>query len=395
VHTDIPATLFMTLAVVLTIATLGASPLRWILAGASLGLAIAAKFTALILLPLVVLAPLLLLLDGVRGRKLTEQFAGAIAACVIAALVVMLIYTVNLTGMHPDEAAASSSAFLRSRNADPALVERFARLTKAFPAMGMFVSGIEGVRLVSEAGSGWTFLHGRLSRDGFPHYFFVAFLVKSSPVMLFLTAAVLFGGHRLRSKWAIGLLAPVVTLFAVSIPSAFNIGVRHILPAYPLLAIVGAGILASRLPRRAWAVAVTLPIVMAGVSLWRSHPHELGYFNAIAEAAGGGAAWLSDSNIDWGQDIGRLQKVLRERGWERDTTVEVFYTVVHWPVIARYRRLEGNTIPPGRYAVSAYVEQVGARENARMKMLVDTLHVRGRRVQRVGSSITIWEVSPE
>lgn len=392
VHTDIPATLFMTLTVALTIASAGASPLRWILTGASLGLAIAAKFTALLLVPLVVLAPLLLLLEGVRGRKLLEQFAGAIAACIVAALVVMLVYTLNLTGMDPDEAAMSTSAFLRSRFEDPATVERYARLTKASPAIGMFLSGIRGVRLVSEGGYLWTFLHGRLSKNGFPHYFFVAFLVKSSLAMLFLTAAVFFGGRRLRSKWAIGLLAPVVTMFAATIPSAFNIGVRHILPVYPLLAIAGAGMLASHLPRRAFRVAATLLIVAAGLSLWRSHPHELGYFNAIAEGTGGGEAWLSDSNLDWAQDIGRLTKVLRERGWERDTTVEVFAAVVHWPMIARYRRLEGDTIPPGRYAVSAYIEQVRAHDNPRLEKLVETLHARGRRVQRVGSSITIWEL---
>jgi len=50
----------------------------------------------------------------------------------------------------------------------------------------------------------------------------------------------LAGGALLRRRETIALLVPVVVLFVVAIPSSFNIGVRHILPVYPLLAITGA-----------------------------------------------------------------------------------------------------------------------------------------------------------
>lgn len=395
VHTDVAAALLMTLTVVLTIAAAGGSALRWILAGLALGLAIATKFTALILVPLVLLAPLLLLLEDGTRRKLAENFAGAVSACIVAAFVVYAVYAVNMRNLHPDDAALASATFLRSRNADPPTVDRYARLTQRAPEVGMFLTGVKGVQLSSDAGRGWNFLHGHLSRKGFPHYFFAAFLVKSTPAMLLVAAAIVAGGRRLRNRWSVGALAAVAVLFAVSIPSSFNIGVRHILPAYPLLAIAGAGMLASRLPRRAFAIAAAALIVSAAVSLASIHPLELGYFNFM-----GGPEWLSDSNIDWGQDIDRMHALLRERGWERDTTVIVFsLPVLH--DVERYRQPDGRSVPPGRYATSAFMERVGpsmAREydgaaaGDAMQRVMDTLRARGRRIARVGSSITIWEL---
>jgi hypothetical protein len=370
VHTDVAGTLFITLAVVLTIAAVGGSAVRWLLVGLVLGLAIATKFTALILVPLVLLAPLLLLLED--KSRLAQNFAGALAACVVAAFVVYGVYAVNLRNMHPDDAALSSATFLRSRNADAATVARYAQLTRRAPEVGMFLSGVKGVQLSSETGRGENYLRGRVSREGFPHYFFVAFLVKSTPAMLLVTALIFAGGRGLRNRWSIGMLVVVITLFVVSIPSSFSIGIRHMLPVYPLLAIVGAGVIASR------KLAAAL-IVSAAISLALIHPYELGYFNFI-----GGPEWLSDSNIDWGQDVDRMHAFLRERGWERDTTVIVF-ALPGLHDVERYRQFNG-TLPPGRYATSAYMERVA------MPGLFDALQTRGTRVAKIGASITIREL---
>ena len=168
------------------------------------------------------------------------------------------------------------------------------------------------------------------------------------------------------------MLAVVIVLFVVSIPSAFSIGIRHMLPVYPLLAMVGAGVLASR------KLAAAL-IVSAAISLASIHPHELGYFNFI-----GGPDWLSDSNVDWAQDIDRMHAFLRERGWQHDTTVIVF-AVPGLHDVEQYRQYTG-TLPPGRYATSAFMERVA------MPRELEPLRMRGKRVARVGTAITIWEM---
>jgi hypothetical protein len=386
VHTDVPAALLMTLTIVLAIAAVGGSALRWLLAGLALGLAIASKFTALILLPLVLLAPLLLLLEGTTRRQLGENFAGAAAACIVAALAIYAVYAVNLRAMHPDDAALSSATFLRSRNAGAATVDRYARLTRGAPEVGLFLSGVKGVQLSNESGRGSNYLRGKVSQHGFPFYFFAAFLVKSTPAMLFVTTAILFGGRRLRNRWTIGMLAVVAVLFAVSIPSAFNIGVRHILPVYPLLAIVGAGVLASCIPRGVFVLVATVLVASCVVSVASIHPYELGYFNNF-----GGPEWLSDSNIDWGQDIDRMHALLREHGWQHDTTVIVLaLPLLH--DVEQYRPFDG-TVRPGRYATSAFIEHVGPSIGGDdLRRLMLTLRARGKRVAQAGSSITIWEL---
>ena len=400
VHTDVAATLMMAVTIALTVAAIGATAPRWLLVGVALGIAISAKFTALLLVPLILAAPLLLLLqDSWTRKQLGEQFAGAIAACIVAALVIVSVYAVNERSMHPDDAALSAGVFLGTRGVDPATMARYERITRAAPPVGLFLAGIKGVSHLSAQERDWNFLNGRISRKGFPHYFFVAFLLKSTPAVLLVTLAILAGGRLLRTKWAIGLLVPVVVLFAASIPSSFNIGVRHILPVYPLLVIAGAGVLARRLPRRVYAGVAAALIAASAFSLWSSHPHELGYFNALARGDGG--RLLSDSNIDWGQDLGRLSAFLRARGWEKDTTVLVFGTIINAPEIAGFPQLVHDNPLPGRYAVSSSMEYLGpyfARRHEgdvaanRQVRLLDALHTRGRKVARVGASITIWEL---
>lgn len=359
VHTDVAAALLMTLTVVLTVWAIGKSWIRWMLAGIALGLAIAVKFSALILVPLVLLAPLL-----------GDRIYRALAACGIAALFVFTVYTVNLRHMHPDDAALASATFLQSRQADPATVDRYASLTRRLPPLGMFATGVKGVQLASANGRGWNYLHGQFSSEGFPHYFFVAFLMKSTPAMLLVTLAIAAGGRRLRNRWSIAALAVVGVIFAVSIPSSFNIGVRHILPVYPLLAITGAGVLASLLPRRAFAIVAVVLIAGAAASVASIHPYELGYFNFM-----GGPEWLSDSNVDWGQDVDRMHAFLRERGWERDTSV----SVLSIPGLHDVERYPDGGTPTRRYATSVMMEHF------------DPSLARRRVIARIGASITIRE----
>jgi hypothetical protein len=65
--------------------------------------------------------------------------------------------------------------------------------------------------------------------------------------------------------------------------------------------------------RRRWAhVAVAALVVFSAVSSLRTFPYYLPYAN---EAFGGPAdthRWLHDSNVDWGQDLGRLADRLRQ-----------------------------------------------------------------------------------
>ena len=130
---------------------------------------------------------------------------------------------------------------------------------------------------------------GRLSETGWWHYYLVAFLVKTPIAALAALGAALarawwLPGPRTAAAWA---LAPALLVAAFMSAERFNIGIRHILPAYPLLCVlsgaaVPAGARARRLPRALLAGGAAWYL---GAALW-VFPHQLAYFN---EAAGGPA----------------------------------------------------------------------------------------------------------
>jgi hypothetical protein len=100
-----------------------------------------------------------------------------------------------------------------------------------------------------------------------------------------------------------------LAIFASVVPSRINIGLRHILPVYPMFAI-GAAIAAMYLirSRAAWRIAGTLAVVVLVswqvVRTWEVCPEYLTYFN---EAAGRDPQWIVvDSDFDWGQDVSKL-----------------------------------------------------------------------------------------
>jgi hypothetical protein len=94
-----------------------------------------------------------------------------------------------------------------------------------------------------------------------------------------------------------------------------NIGLRHALAVYPLLSVVAAyG--AHRLWQ--WKPKAVGPVLVLGLLTWqvvgsaRTAPDFIAYFNELAP--GPPEQYLIDSDLDWGQDLGRLADTLRARG---------------------------------------------------------------------------------
>ena len=424
VHTDVGAALsFLLVAVLAARAVRGVSLGRWLVLGLVLGLALVTKYSTALLVPVVAALPIFAALPGLRGsgapgpaRGVTrDRVVGAIVALGVAGLLVYGVYAWVLRRMTPELAEASIRTYLGSRPARPDEIERYASLTRAVPPLGHYLSGARGVALLSERGRGANFFHGEVSERSFPFYFPAALLLKSTPAFLvLLSLAALLGVARLRrggggapgaAKTEVLLsLALAAILLAMSARSAFNIGARHLLPVWALLAFAGAVVagrgLAGR-PRLRAAAAAGL-VLSAGVSLRSAGDSPISYFNTLAGGPAGGRAWFSDSNVDWGQDLYRLHLFLAERGWEETTTI-VAYGGVATNYYSRGARLldPARPVGPGRYAVSHMMETLGTpftREfegeaaARQVDELVRALKARGRRIALVGGSITVWEL---
>src|SRR5262249_13311082 len=103
---------------------------------------------------------------------------------------------------------------------------------------------------------------------------------------------------------------PIIILL-VCMASRINIGVRHILPIYPLLAVLG-GYQAARLVRDGkglWIAAGLLLVAWATVDSLVAHPDYMAYFNPLASAHPENV--LCETDLDWGQDLFRLAARLR------------------------------------------------------------------------------------
>jgi hypothetical protein len=199
------------------------------------------------------------------------------------------------------------------------------------------------------------YLLGERSQYGFWYYFPVVLALKSPvPFLLLLALGVWIACSRAELSRA-GLWLPLAFsagILLFSLTSNITIGIRHILPVYIgfsiLAAAAGAYLLArSRDSRLMLASTALLFAWFAGSSL-AAHPDYLAYFNWMAGSSPEGIA--VDSDLDWGQDIGRLAARLREAGAQEVT----FTTGITGVERALPRMLEGyvEAPNPGWNAVS-------------------------------------------
>jgi hypothetical protein len=168
------------------------------------------------------------------------------------------------------------------------------------------------------------FLLGETREHGFRIFYLVGLALKSPPpflVMLMVAVAAAFGPFGRRAVGARGGGAALAALAALAFSAVLtvNIGLRHMLILVPLLAIFTARALAawietslapSRQVMAGAAIGLLLAIQAAVVE--RARPELMAYFNPLAGAEPGHA--LIDSDLDWGQDMGLLQRDLAARG---------------------------------------------------------------------------------
>ncbi|WP_200827346.1 phospholipid carrier-dependent glycosyltransferase [Thermomonospora echinospora] len=157
------------------------------------------------------------------------------------------------------------------------------------------------------------FLFGRHYQGSLWYYLPAALLVKTPLGMLALWsagAAAMVAVSRLRPA-APYVLVPMAVLLAAAMTGSRDLGVRYAIFVPMFLAVAAAGAVAVR---RRWAPAVTTAaLLFVAVSSLRAYPYYLPYSN---EAFGGPSKThlrLHDSNVDWGQDLGRLADRLRQR----------------------------------------------------------------------------------
>jgi hypothetical protein len=197
---------------------------------------------------------------------------------------------------------------------------------------GRLIRGLEAHRVLPEAyleGARYQLEHnlvghpgyllGERSNTGWRSYYLVAFGVKNTVGFLaaLLVAAVVlvrrraFGPSSVATHWAV---TAIVVFLGASL-GRIQIGERYILPVYPYLILLVAAAAPALLAAPLGRVAAGALLAMhAGPSVLAAPGGYLSYFNFLAGGREGGHRVLLDSNLDWGQDLPRLARWMRERG---------------------------------------------------------------------------------
>ncbi|HNX68428.1 MAG TPA: glycosyltransferase family 39 protein [Candidatus Omnitrophota bacterium] len=171
------------------------------------------------------------------------------------------------------------------------------------------------------------------------------------------------------------VLLPAIFFLGAAIPNKIHIGLRHILPVYPFLFLLAgyAGSLIKQIQhtvlRRCVFVLLAIFIVETAARTVAAAPDYLAFFNEFVGGAEQGAKFVADSNINWGQDNGRLAEFVIAK---KIPMIKIASEAENGDVYNYYgmpwMRMEKNDFVsprPGYYAlgIRCYVEQQRSSES--------------------------------
>jgi hypothetical protein len=321
VHTDIAAA-FASLLFLLMLQRYWLQPTvaraAWL--GVFTGIALLTKFSLIIIAPIFLGA--LVYCSFKRGVVQRSKLQRALAP-VLALLSAFVVVNAGYFFRHPRLQPKDWSWVLAHAGTryDGWILSLFSSFSKLIPTYYLF--GLSAVFVHNHQGHQSSLL-GSYGSSGWWYYFPVAFALKTSLPFLVLTVAAVgwavWMSSVKRERSLIPILLAGALYLGIAMTSRINIGIRHIIPIFPFLFILGGIFLDRFLRTKHSRVKAVLVAILFGSMLFeaaRTYPHYLSFTNQLTL---GKSNWqvLSDSNVEWGEDIGALARYLHERG---ETTV--------------------------------------------------------------------------
>ncbi|MEK7630331.1 MAG: phospholipid carrier-dependent glycosyltransferase [Patescibacteria group bacterium] len=360
VTTDIGATFGVIFATYLFLKFLNHSTNRnLIFAGLGLGIAELMKFSNALLIPFfVILALIYAGTNSLGGKQWRFYFRSLILIFLIGSALIYTVYFVLIFNEPTTKQLSDATIILTSFTPRfLANIDLWLIASKIFRPFGEYLLGLLMV-LERSAGGNTSYFLGEVSNTGSRGYFPLVFLMKESlPTLILILIGAFFAVKNVFRKIKnpfkdiqektktfldylgthypeFSMLLFVIIYWAYSMKSPLNIGIRHLLPTFPFIYILTASALknwfqgeahdSTGIFRKFFTMIGEIAkksikiCLIFGFLLWLiietviTYPYFLSYFNEAAGGVWGGYHYVTDSNYDWGQDLGRLKQFVLE-----------------------------------------------------------------------------------
>ena len=296
--------------------------LRLVVAGASVGLALAVKHTGVLIVPILFLLALSEILRNVFAsdrEKITRHTLKTLGSLVLIMLIGWVVlwsfyrfrYDARPHGLQLNPPLAEYVKGLEPHEAWP--ISTMARL-RILPESYLY--GLVDIKLTANYYT--SYVLGKVYAHSVWFYFPVTFLIKSTVGVLalsLLSLAVVVSGRLSRGREILFLLVPPGVYLVVALTAGMNIGVRHVLIVYVFVYVLIGGAAWALIRRsRRWAYIVGALLLLHLGSSLMAFPNYIAYGNELWGGPSQTYRYLSDSNADWGQQLKSVKQYLDQRG---------------------------------------------------------------------------------
>ncbi|MEC9390310.1 MAG: glycosyltransferase family 39 protein [Myxococcota bacterium] len=260
-------------------------------AGAAVGAAQVAKFTALFLGPILGLVTVVWCVI----RRTAAPFRTLPVVAAVGLFVLNAGYGFSGTGTLASDIRWKSAPF-----------QHVASSRIPLPVPRPWIEGVDWVKHDDDVGQGRVYSLGERTHFGRPDHYLNT-LPRKFPIPLMVLSmaglVVLVRRRPIAASTVTEVIAPVFLLLWFSLAFNSQVGSRYVLPVVPFLVL-----LASHVPVK-WVAVGALYTIVSGLTWW---PWGLSYFNeSVSDRS---QAWriVADSDLDWGQSDGAAEEWLRQ-----------------------------------------------------------------------------------
>ncbi len=333
VTTDLGAAAFMFMAFIF-FARFMEKPNRRTAVFAAIFLALGelAKFSAVLLIPLLIGMVMLGVIfwpTYASWRQRLWVYGGGLVVIGLGALALIWLFYIPMTWAMP--------VAVQNKLIDGSLTggwQRFIGLKlthiNTIPGFKAICQYLLGVLMVFTrvSGGNTTYFLGQVTNQSFVWYFPVTYLIKTPVAFLLLLLAGITGaGLRYVTKspiswWSnlrefarthfirLSALGFIFIYAYFSITGNLNLGIRHLMPMLPFIIMLVAYesvSLGRQLGARWTSLVLILLMAWYALSNFLIYPSYIAYFNELIGGPANADKYVSDSSVDWGQDLLRLK----------------------------------------------------------------------------------------